>query len=111
MGGFGGGEGLVCEGGAGLVDGALGGETPRSAGDFSRGCPWARVVRRRGTTYPSEEVMLQIELASSRAQLLNRLDNLNPASDVLNCRSQTPDSYLDCLIDNLTNNQSQPLSV
>ena len=24
MGGFGGGEGLVCEGGAGLVDGALG---------------------------------------------------------------------------------------
>lgn len=87
------------------------GETPRLARDFSRGCLWARVIRRRGTTYPSEQVVLQIEFASSRAQLLDRLDNLNPASDVLNCRSQIPDSYLDCLSNNLSNNQSQPLSV
>lgn len=87
------------------------GETPRLARDFSRGCVWARVIRSRGTTYPSEQVVLQIEFASSRAQLLDRLDNLNPASDVLNYRSQIPDSYLDCLSNNLSNNQSQPLSV
>jgi hypothetical protein len=86
------------------------GETPRLARDFSRRCLWARVIRRRGTTYPSEQVVLHIEFASSRAQLLDRLDNLNPASDVLNCRSQILDSYLDCLSNNLTNNQSQPLS-
>lgn len=74
---------------------------------------WARVIRRPGggTTYPSEQVVLQIEFASSRAQLLDRLDDLNPASDVLNCRSQTPDSYLDCLGNNLSIDQSQPLSV
>ncbi len=62
------------------------GETPRSARDLSRGCLWGRVIRRRGTTYPSEQVVLQIEFASSRAQLLDCLDNLNPASDVLDCR-------------------------
>jgi hypothetical protein len=62
-------------------------------------------------TYPSEQVVLQIEFASSRAQLLDRLDNLNPASDVLNCSSQMLDSYLDCLSNNLSNNQSQSLSV
>ena len=53
---------------------------------------WARVIRRPGggggggwgTTYPSEQVVLQIEFASRRAQLLDRLDDLNPASDVLN---------------------------
>ncbi len=100
--GLGGGEGLVREGGAGLVDGALGRATPRLASDFSRGCHSACVVRCRGTTYPSEQVVLQIEFASSRAQLLDRLDNLCPASVVLSCRSQIPDSYLDCLGNNLS---------
>jgi len=84
------------------------GEMPRSARDFSRGCLWARVIRRRGATYPSEQVILQIEFASSRAQLLNRLDNLNPASDVLNCRSQIPDSYLNCLSNNLSITKVSP---
>ena len=70
------------------------------------------MIRRSGTTYPSEQVVLQIEFASSRAQLLDRPDNLKPASDVLNCRSQISDSsYLDCLGNNLSNNQSQLLSV
>jgi hypothetical protein len=69
------------------------------------------VIRRRGITYPSEQVLVQIEFASSRAQLLNLLDDLNPVSDVLNYRSQIPDSYLDCLGNNLSNNHSQPLSV
>lgn len=87
------------------------GETLRLARDFSRGCVWARVIRHRWTTYPSEQVVLQIEFASIRAQLLDLFDNLNPASDVLKRMSQIPDSYLDCLSNYLSNNQSQPLSV
>lgn len=57
-------------------------------------------VRGQGTTYTSEQLLLQLELASIRAQLLDRLDNLRPASDMINCKYQTC-SNLDRLSDNL----------
>lgn len=56
-------------------------------------------------------MVLQIEFASSRAQLLDLLDDLSRASDMINCSSKIPGSYLDCLSSNLPNNQNQPLSV
>lgn len=100
MGGFGGGEGLVCEGAAGFIDGAL----ERNAEVSKRLLSWMSWGSRDPSTHPSKQVVLQIEFASSRAQLLDRLDNLNTASEVLNCRSQVLDSYLDCLGNNLSNN-------
>lgn len=87
------------------------GETPRLATYLSCGCLWASVIQRRGATYPSEQMVLQIEYASIWAQLLDCPNNLNLVLGVLNYRSQIPNSYLDCLSNNLSNNQSQPLLV
>jgi hypothetical protein len=44
-----------------------------------------------GDYLPSEQLVLQIEFARSRAQLLDRLDNLSPTLDVITagCRYQT----------------------
>jgi hypothetical protein len=69
------------------------------------------VFRDRWTTYPSEQVVLQIEFASSRPQLLDRLDDLDSASGLLDRRPQIRNSYLDCLSNNLSIDQSQPLAV
>ena len=95
MSGFGGVEGFVCKGVAGLVDGALSERESNAEvstlevciADNSLRLVWSGFGE---AAYPSEQVVLQIEFASSRAQLLDLLDNLDPALDALNCSSHIP---------------------
>lgn len=44
-----------------------------------------------GRHYPSKQLMIQIELASSWAQLLNGLNHLDPASEELKYTSSMPE--------------------